>query len=410
MSSKIKASPYFGVEVNGKALGYYASDLQIIQETDKHTIALLDVQYLGQGASIRNTKATNRWTYIRENTPVRITYGMYPTYTTDFLGYVASYKILKTTTDKLYSGMLNTRVQYTIVGTSLPMQSTVNRAWKNRSPSAIASSIAVKNGLRGIIHPYNSVYNYRLQNASDFQFLSELAREIGYRFYVENTDLYFVDPNILMSQNTLRNIPQFWALNTPGIKDTLEEFKPSVGTTTAETLVAKRSVTGINPLTGRIIDANQQYALYEAFTSIPKAPILSKYERRYPVDSYAEAVQRLDSASQRNQYWTTADACVWGDSRVKPNSLVEFVGQGVPEDNAGLWLVKSATHKLYMPPKSGNVASGKYQIEMKVLRNQSYTINFSSPNALSPSTQQVGAKLINGVWKSTNVGAQSNAG
>jgi hypothetical protein len=101
---------------------------------------------------------------------------------------------------------------------------------------------------------------------------------------------------------------------------------------------------------------------------------------------------------------------VWGDSRVKPNSLVEFVGQGVPEDNAGLWLVKSATHKLYMPPKSGNVASGKYQIEMKVLRNQSYTINYSSPNALSPSTQQVEAKLINSVWKSTNVGAQSNAG
>lgn len=409
MSSKMKASPFFGVEVRGKALAYYASDLQIIQETDKHTIALLDVQYRGAGASNGNTKATNRWTYIKENTPIRITYGMFPNYTTEFLGYAASYKILKTTKDKVYPGIITTRVQYTIVGTSMPMQSTVNFAWKNRSPSAIAASIAVKNGLRAVIHSFDSVYKYRLQNTSDFQFLRELADEIGYRFYVDNTDLYFVDPNILMSQNTLRNIPQFWALNTPGIKDTLEDFKPSVGTTTSETLVAKRSVTGINPLTGRIIDANQQYALYEAFTSIPKAPVLSKYERRYPVDSYAEAVQRLGSSTQRNQYWTTAEACVWGDSRVKPNTLVEFVGQGVPEDNAGLWLVKSATHKLYMPPKTGNVPSGQYHIEMKVLRNQSYTINYSSPNALSPSTQQVGAKLINDVWKSTNVGAQSNA-
>lgn len=409
MSSKMKASSFFGVEVRGKALDYYTPDLCIIQETDKHTLAMLDVLYRGAGASSGNTKATNRWSYLPENTPVRITYGMYPNYTTDFLGYVASYKIIKTTKDNVFPGIITTRVQYTIVGTSMPMQSTVNFAWKHRSPSAIASAIAVKNGLRGIVHPYNAVYDYRLQNASDFQFLSELAKEIGYRFYVDNTNLYFVDPNILMSQNTLRNIPQFWALNTPGIKDTLEVFKPSVGTTTSETLVARRSITGINPLTGRVVDANQQYALYEAFTSTPRAPVLDKYDNTYPVESYAEAVQRLEASTMRNQYWLTADATVIGDARVKPNTLVEFVGPGVPEDNAGLWLVKSAVHKFSAPPKSGNVPGGKYSVEMKVLRNQSYTITYSSPNALAPSTQQVGAKLVNGVWKSMNVGALSDA-
>lgn len=410
MSSKMKASPFFSVEVSGRALNQYASDLQLIQETDKHTIALLDVQYRGLGASNGNTKATNRWTYIKENTPVRITYGMYPNYTEEYLGYVASYKIVKTTTDRVFASIITTRVQYTIVGASMPMQSSVNTAWKHISPSAIASRIAVKNGLRAIIHPYRAVYDYRLQNASDFQFLCELANEIGYRFYVDNTDMYFLDPNIVMSQNTLRNIPQFWAFNTPGVKDTLESFTPSVGTTTSETLVARRSVTGINPLTGRVIDANQQYALYEAFTSIPRAPMLAKYETAYPVDSYAEAVQRLDASTLRNQYWSTAEASVIGDYRVKPNKLVEFVGQGVPEDNAGLWLVKKATHKLFMPPKSGNVAAGKYHIDMKVLRNQSYTITYSSPNVLSPVTDKIAPKLVNGVWKSTNVGAQAYAG
>lgn len=409
MSSKMKAAPFFSVEVSNKPLNYYASDLKIIQETDKHTIALLDVHYRGRGASSGNTKATNSWSYLKENTPVRITYGMYPNYTDDFLGYVASYKILKTTKDNVFAGIITTRVQYTLVGSSMLMQSTVNRAWKHISPSAIASRIAVKNGLRAIIHPYNAVYDYRLQKASDFQFLCELANEIGYRFFVDNTDLYFVDPNVVITQNTVRNIPQFWALNTPGVKDTLETFTPSVGTTTAEVLVAKRSITGINPLTGRIIDANQQYALYEAFTSIPRAPLLSKYDNTYPVESYAEAQQRLEASTLRNQYWTTAEACVIGDYRVKPNKLVEFVGQGVPEDNEGLWLVKSATHKFYMPPKSGNVPAGKYHIDMKVLRNQSYTINYSSPNALSPVTTNVGSKLVNGVWRSSNVGAQTYA-
>src|SRR5882757_904814 len=406
----MKAAPFFGVEVSGRALNQYASDLQIIQETDKHTIALLDVQYRGLGASNGNTKATSKWTYIKENTPIRITYGMYPNYVDTFLGYVASYKIVKTTTDKVFASIITTRVQYTIVGASMPMQSSVNTAWKHISPSAIASRIAVKNGLRPIIHPYNAVYDYRLQNSCAFQFLCQLPNEIGYRFYVDNTDMYFIDPNIVMSQNTLRNIPQFWALNTPGVKDTLESFAPSVGTTTSETLVAKRSITGINPLTGRIIDANQQYALYEAFTSIPRAPMLSKYEQTYPVDSYAEAVQRLDASTMRNQYWSTAEASVIGDYRVKPNKLVEFVGQGVPEDNAGLWLVKKATHKLTMPPKSGNTTAGIYKIDMKVLRNQSYTITYSSPNILSPVTDKVAPKLVNGVWKSTNVGAQSYAG
>lgn len=409
MSSKIKAVPFFGVEVNGRALNQYASDLQLIQETDKHTIGLLDVQYRGVGASNGNTKATNRWTYLKEGTPIRITYGMNPTYLDTFLGYVASYKIVKTTNDKVFAGIITTRVQYTIVGTSMPMQSTVNTAWKHISPSAIASRIAVKNGLRAIIHPYNAVYDYRMQNASDFQFLCELAKEIGYRFYVDNTDLYFVDPNVVMTQSALRDVPQFWALNSPGVKDTLESFTPTVGTTTAEVLVAKRSITGINPLTGRVLDASQQYALYEAFTSIPRQPTISKYDTTYPVESYAEAAQRLDASTLRNQYWTVADATVIGDYRVKPNKLVEFVGQGVPDDSKGLWLVKKAVHKFYMPPRLGNVASGRYNIDMKVLRNQSYTINYSTPNAMSPVMQKVGSKLVNGVWRSTNVGAQTYA-
>lgn len=409
MSSKIKASPFFGVEVNGRALGQYASDLKLIQETDKHTIALLDVHYRGLGASNGNTKATNRWTYLKENTPVRITYGWTPTYLDEFLGYVASYKIVRTTTDQVFAGIISTRVQYTLVGSSMPMQSTKNFAWKHISPSSIAARIAVKNGLRAVVHPYRAVYDYRMQNASDFHFLADLAKEIGYRFYVDNTDLYFIDPNVIMTQSATGNIPQFWALNSPGVKDTLEAFTPSVGTTTSEVLVANRSMTGINPLTGRIVDANQQYALYEAFTSIPRTPPISKYDSTYPVDSYAEAVQRLDASTLRNQYWATADATVIGDYRVKPNKLVEFVGQGVPEDNSGVWLVKSATHKLYMPPSSGNPVAGKYTIDMHVLRNQSYTLNYSTPNKLAPSTQKVASKLVNGVWRSSNVGAQAYA-
>lgn len=407
MSSKIKAAPFFQVEVNGAAYPYYVSDLQIIQETDSHTVTLMDVLYKGPGASNGNTKARSAWSYLKEQTPIRITYGMFPNYTTDLLSYVASYKVLKTTKDSVFAGIITTRVQYTLVGVSMNMQSTVNYAWKHISPSAIASKIAVKNGLRAIVHPYKAVYDYRMQNSSDFQFLCELADEIGYRFYVDNTDLYFVDPNLVI-QNPQGNIPQFWALNTPGVKDTLEEFKPSVGTTTSDKLPATRTTMGISG-SGILVSAANQYALYEAFSTTPKTPIITKYDSTYPVDSYAEAQQRLLASAQRNQYWATADATLWGDSRVRPNHLVEFIGDGVPEDDKGFWLVQRAVHNMYMPPSSGNTVSGKYHIDVNVLRNQSYTINYASPNALSPVTKIVPAKLINGVWKSTNVGAQAYA-
>lgn len=407
MSSKVKAAPFFQVEVNGAAYPYYASNLQIIQETDMHTVTLLDVLYKGPGSSRGNTKARSSWSYLKEQTPVRITYGMYPTYTTELLCYVASYKVLKTTKDPVYAGIITTRVQYTLVGVSMNMQSTVNYAWKHISPSAIASRIAVKNGLRAIVHPYRAVYDYRMQNASDFQFLCGLADEIGYRFFVDNTDLYFVDPNLVI-QNPQGNIPQFWALNTPGVYDTLENFKPSVGTTTAESLPATRTMMGISG-SGILVSASNQYSLYDAFSTSAQAPIISHFDNGYPVESYAEAQQRLQSSALRNQYWATAEATLRGDSRVSPNHLVEFVGDGVPEDDKGVWLVSRAVHNLYMPPAAGNVFSGKYAIEAKVLRNQSYTMNYTSPNALSPVTKTVPAKLVNGVWKSTNVGAQTYA-
>lgn len=408
MSSKMRAAPFYQVEVNGATFTPFIPNIKIIQETDKHTVAMMEVWYQGKGASRGNAKSRGAWAYLKEKTPVRITYGMYPGYLTDLLTYVASYKVLRSSKDQVYSGTIVTKVEYTLVGVSMNMQSTIHQAWKNMSPSAIASKIAVRNGLRAIIHPTKTVYNYRLQNCSDFQFLCELADEIGYRFFIDNTDLYFVDPNIVIQQKS-NNVPQFWANNSPGFKDTLEDFKPTVGTTTAEKIPATRTVAGFNGNTGIYVNARNQYSLYEAFTTAPETPIISRYEDTFPVESYQEAQERLSAASLRNQYWATADATVWGDFRVRPNHLVELVGDGVPEDEKGQWLVQKAVHRLSMPPRVGYVWGGEYHIDMKLMRNQSYTINYSTPNNQALVNQVVPAKLINGVWKSTNVGAQAYA-
>lgn len=406
MSSKIASTPFVGMEVNNKPFNYYVHCAEIIQEIGKHTISLVEVWYQGPGNSRGNTKTRGTWSYLKEKTPVRITYGMYPTYTQQQLGYVASYKVMKTSKDPIFPHIMVTKVQYTIVGTSMFMQSTVNKEWKNMTPSSIAAAIAVKNGLRPIIHSVNTAQTFRLQTYSDFQFLTKLAEEVGFRFYVDNTDLYFVDPSIVI-QHKNNDIPQFWVHNQPGIKDTLEEFKPMVGTTTSGKLVADRQMSGLSK-NGFFVTAQNQYQLYEAFNDIPHQPIITHYEN-FPVESYAEAQQRLEYAKLRNRHWAQAEVTVWGDARARPNSLVDFVGVGVPEDDQGIWLVEKATHKIYMPASTGSAVAGSYHIDMCVGRDQAFDLTYFTPNKQTPASNKIPPRLINGVWRSSNLGAVAYA-
>ncbi|HEY1645118.1 MAG TPA: hypothetical protein VGF75_01895 [Candidatus Saccharimonadales bacterium] len=278
--------PYFEVLTNGTTpLLQYTPCVKIIQQTNAHAIALLDVVYVGK--NIANVKQ-NSWQYLKEQTPVQINYGMNPFFVYPFLGYVASYKLLRTGTDPGYNNLTTTTVQYTIVGTSQVMQSTKNVAWKYTSPSTIAATIATNNGFRGIIHSYTSAIDYRLQNTSDFKFLAQLADEIGYKFYVDNTDLYFVNPQLILDRNNIRNIPQFWSMNTPGIYDTVRSFSPIVGTITPDGgIVADRNVVGLNTTTNTLVQATSQANVTtSASSSTPLAPTITKYYNTAPAQSY----------------------------------------------------------------------------------------------------------------------------
>lgn len=405
--NRTPSNAFYSVEVNGKVFEQYVSAVQIIQEIGKHAVMTMDVQYRGIGASRGNTKSRFGWTYLKEGTPVRITYGTYPSYTTDALGYITAYTAVHATNDKVFSGIITNTVRYTITGVSWKMQSTVNKAWKNYSPTSIASAVAVKNGLRAVVHPVRTAYDYRLQNVSDFKFLKSLADEIGYHFYVDNTDLFFINPNVVMGEAaSTRNIPQFWRYSSPGIYDTLESFNPTVGTTTEHNYIASRSMGGLNPSTGFYVNARQGYDLFQAFEQGSQPPVLDQY-MGFPVESYAEAQQRLNAYTVRNQYWVEADARVVGDYRVKPNNLVEFIGSGIPQDNQGTWLVKKAVHTLTRPARSGPGNTATYKIDMKLTRNQNYTVQVQSPPRTAWSAKFIPPKLVNGIWKSQNVGART---
>lgn len=407
MGSKTAAVPYFDVFVNGIQLKAYASKVQIFQETNSHPVAILDVLYIGSG-SVQGTKGTRlAWRYLPEQTPIQINYGMKPSYLSAFLGYVASYTLIKSGTDVGYNGLIATHVQYTIVGASQVMQSTVNYAWKHTTPSGIASAIAAKNGFRAIVHPYTSAIDYRLQNISDFQFLTQLANEIGFRFYVDNTDLYFVNPKLILDNTNTRNVPQFWTYNTPGLWDTVRSFKPIVGTITPDGgIVANRTIAGINPNTGNLVNNAQSYQLFSSPNANAVSPTITKFYNAAPADSYYEAQQKVQADINRNMYWLTADAELRGDYRVKPNTLIQLGGNAMPATEAGFWLVQSSNHVLTMPPPTGSQVTGDYCLYAELVRDQVYTATATTPATVAPAIQIIPSVLLNGSWKSKNVGAQ----
>lgn len=407
MFSTTPTLPYFEVVVAGRYLQQYARRVEIIEETNSHPVVLLDVEYIGSVTAQGGTGVRGSWQYIKEQTPIAINFGMQPNQLRQFVGYVASYTLKRGGNDRAQSGLITTCVQYTLVGTSQIMQSTKNLAWKHTSPSAIASSIATRNGFRSVIHPYRAAINYRLQNVSDFKFLCKLAEEIGYRFYVDNTDLYFVNPKLLLNQSNIRNVPQFWSYNKPGLWDTIRDFKPIVGTITPDGgIVANRTVSGINPITGQTLSANDSFNLFTSPTSDAVSPTITKYFNDSPADSFYEAQQKVVADTNANLYWLTADCTLRGDSRVRPNTLIQLSGAALPDTEQGFWLVQSVRHVLTKPAPSGPKVDARYTSYVQIVRDQVYTASSTTPGELSQALQVIPPALVGGVWRSSNIGAQ----
>jgi len=77
----------------------------------------------------------------------------------------------------------------------------------------------------------------------------------------------------------------------------------------------------------------------------------------------------------------------------------------LPIDDAGLWLVESATHCLTKPPPSGNKYAGTYITETVLVRDHIYTAKVDPISETQNITAKVSAKLVGGKWISSNIGA-----
>ena len=307
-----------------------------------------------------------------DNAPVRVVWGRRPDNIHTWYGYVNHHVV----NSNASSGSRALQITYVLIGTSKPMNTDKSRAWGDVSATYIARKIAGEYGLRAVISSNPWVIPYEVQsNESDFRFLNRLADKIGYRFWVSGGTLYFIDPAVVLYGAPNQPVPQYRLDKRFTQLDSIRDFEMYEGGNIPGRVVANRSIFSFDATSGNI----QQIQANTPLTS-PGAPIpdINYILSEWPAESVTEAMNLVNAWQQRNQYWQTACAELYGNAYLYPGKLVNLQGMQMPPNGSGFWIVASASHIL---KASGTdlTSSDKYVTQVHLLKNSTQ----QSPNLKS---------------------------
>jgi hypothetical protein len=261
--------------------------------------------------------------------------------------------------------------RYVCIGTSLPLNIQRTRSWKNVSPTSIVRQVGRQNGLRTVISPSARRLTYWAQSGqSDFKLLQDLAHEVGFRFWVEGTTLYFLDPRILLLGQKAQNIPVFSKNQQPGVMDTLRELSILTGTMVPRQngTAGTNSISGLDAKTGRVIKASSA-------SDTGAAAFLNSITTARAVDNYADAQALMEARTLASRGWITMQAALYGTAKVAPGTLIGITGKSVSTENAGRWMVTGTKHIINRDKShSGLVFTTTVDAE----RDQPYAVTFRS--------------------------------
>ncbi|WP_274032527.1 hypothetical protein [Streptomyces sp. MMBL 11-1] len=379
--------------------GAWLSGCEVFQAEGAHQVVELTVMHTYNPALPVQRWRTPAGAVWQENSPAHLRWGWYADDSVDWYGYVASSRVLANETDPRYGHAVQVPVVYTLIGASMLMQTHRARTWRGTTASATARQIAQEYALQPRVQPTAMVSEQSTQAGSDWQYLCDLADRSGYRLYCDNTSMWFVDRRTVMPAPD-GSIPTFWQQKSPGVIDSLREFSAVVGDTDpAGGLRARYEAVGFN----RSSNVLTQATYTQERSTVQGAPVpalLSSQYRALPADSYAQAGRLLDA--EADVLWVEARAVVNGDPRLKPGALVELRGAGIGDANEGLWMVRSAIHKLGInhlyPQKS------TYTTTLVVGRNGARSLNLGVQGRPVKAAPTV---LVSGRWRAAYTGGTS---
>ncbi|WP_369042226.1 hypothetical protein [Streptomyces sp. Midd1] len=379
--------------------GAWLSGVDVYQAEGAHQVVELTVMHTYNPAFPSQQWRTPAGAMWPENTAVHLQYGWYADDSADWYGYVASSRVVASDAGQKYGHAVQVPVVYTLTGASMPMQSRRNRTWVGTTASAAARQLARQYNLQPRVDSTTYVWPQSTQACSDWQYLSDLADRSGFRLYCDNTALWFVDRRKVM-QTPDGTHPVFWQRKAPGFTDSLREFSAVVGDTDpAGGLRARYETTAYNRTSNVLTDSTYT----QDRTTVQGqdvTPLLTTQYSSRPADSYAQS-QRLLGA-EADWLWVEARAVVNGDPRLKPGALVELRGAGIGDSAEGLWMVRSAVHKLCInavyPQKS------EYTTTLVVGRDDARTLSLGvQGRPVSPAP----TVLVSGRWRAAYTGGTS---
>src|ERR1700722_8659133 len=200
----------YQVMVNGVQVPDWVLDMEIHQQWGHHEIVQLRVE-------LQRTSNMYGYTPWPDNALVQIVWGRGPQSLNNFYGYMNHYK-----SGNADTGTGNLQFIYYVIGVSKPMNTDVSKSWGNVTPTYIAKQIAQKYQLRCVVTSTTWLLNTVKQaNESDFNFLNRIADKTGYRFWVGNGTLYFIDPAAYIQGAGSQGVPTFTANKSLTVQDTV---------------------------------------------------------------------------------------------------------------------------------------------------------------------------------------------
>jgi hypothetical protein len=346
-------TPVTGLTISGNRVTNYIKRVEVREGYGTHSMAIVDV----------TTSAAS--SAYPELAPVVLDYGRSPNDVVRWYGYVHHSSVLASNSSKTVTA------RYVCIGTSLPLNIQRTRSWKNVSPTSIVRQVGRQNGLRTVISPSSRRLTYWAQSGqSDFKLLQDLAHEVGFRFWVEGTTLYFLDPRVLLLGQKAQNIPVFSKNQQPGVMDTIRELSILAGTMVPRQngTTGTSSISGLDAKTGRVIKASSA-------SNTGAAAFLNSITTARAVDNYADAQALMEARTLASRGWITMQATLYGTAKIAPGTLVAITGRSLSPDRTGRWMVTGTKHIINRDKSnSGWVFTTTVDAE----RDQPYAVTFRS--------------------------------
>jgi hypothetical protein len=343
-----------------------------IKAFGKHTVATLDVSY----------PSSSRPWLAEEWAPVEVYLGG-----TTWYGYVHHSGVSSDVRDR--SGSV---VRYTLIGTSLPMNTERTRSWRGISASGVVRQVAREHRLRSVISRHRTVMPYYAQaGSSDWKVLQDMASRTGHRLWVDGSTAIFVDPSLLLEGVRALDIPEFSQNQIPGQRDTLFSFASKSGAMVprATGITSRQVVHGLDMRTARPLKA----------TATPSGPgrLLSKVNTDVRATTSGQAADIVSARATTAAGWITATALVVGSPEIVPGSLVAVSGSKVPEDQSGRWMVTEVNHRVLLDASN---PLDPFTTALTLERDRYYGPGIRAATRASSTRDSVPATMRNGLlWE-----------